>query len=75
MMKAQVELDKAPIQILIWNYEELLPLISNVDDSYTWLFRSLDVVVRKYDTPSIGMLTDAKENNQVRMELDVYFDY
>ena len=31
-------------------------------------------MVRKYGTPSIGMLTEAKEKNQVKLELDAYFD-
>jgi len=58
---------------MIQNYKELPPLISNVEASYTWLFRSLDIVVRKYGTPSFGMLTEAKEKNQVKLELDAYF--
>ena len=32
------------------------------------------LVVRKYGTSSIGMLIKAKEKNQVKLELDVYFD-
>lgn len=31
-------------------------------------------MVRKYGTPSISTLTEAKEKNQVRMEPDAYFD-
>lgn len=30
-------------------------------------------MVIKYGTPSIGVLTEAKEKNQVRLELDAYF--
>ncbi len=74
IMKAEAELDKAHIQSLLWNYEELSPLITNVDASYTRLLRSLDVVVRNYDTSLISMLRDAKEKNKVRLELDAYFD-
>jgi len=73
-MKLLVELDKSRIRSLIQNYEELSPLITSVEASYSRLFRSLDVTVRKYGTSSIGMLTEAKENNQVRLELDTYFD-
>lgn len=51
-----------------------MPLITNVEDLYAWLFRSLDVVVRKYGTFLVGMLTEVKEKNQVRLEFDVEFD-
>lgn len=74
LMKLQVELDKARIWSLIQNYEELPPLITNVEVSYARLFKSLDVRVRKYGTPSIGTLIEAKEKNQIRLELDAYFD-
>lgn len=73
MMKPHVELDKACIQIQIWNYEELPPLITSIEASYARLQRSLDVMVRMYGTPSIGMFTEAKEKNQVRLELNTYF--
>jgi len=72
--KPHVELDKARIQSLIQNYEQLSPLITSVEASYAWFFRSLDVPVRKYDTLLIGALIEAKEKNQVRLELDAYFD-
>lgn len=73
MMKPQVELEKPCIQSLIWNYEELLPLVTSVEASYAWLYMSLDVMVRNYGTLLIGMLSEAKEKNQVRLELDAYF--
>lgn len=75
MMKPQVALDKACIQSLIQNYEELSPLITNVEASYACLFRSLDVVVRKYGAPLIRTLTKVKEKNQVRLDLNIYFDH
>jgi len=34
----------------------------------------LDVMLRKYGTPSIGMLTKAKEKNQVMQDFDAYFN-
>jgi len=74
MMKLQVELDKSCIQSLISKYEELSSLVNSVEGSYTQLFRNFDVMARKYGTPSIGTLTQAKEKNQIRLELDMYFD-
>jgi len=32
-------------------------------------------MVRKYGIPLIGILIEAKEKNQVRLELDTYFDH
>ena len=49
-------------------------LITSIEASYAWLYRSLDVVVRMYGTSSIGTFTKAKEKNQVKLELNVYFD-
>ena len=74
MMKPQLELDKAHIRSLIPKYEELPLLITIVESSYARLFRSFDVMVRKYGTLAIGKLTEAKEKNQVRLKLDAYFD-
>jgi len=34
----------------------------------------MDVVVHAYSIPSIGRLTEAKKNNQERLELDMYFN-
>jgi len=48
--------------------------ITSIEASYARLYKDLDVMVRKYGTPSIGMLTEAKEKNQVKLELDAYFD-
>ena len=56
-MKPKAELDKAHIQILIQNYEQLPPLIISIEASHAWLIRSLDVIVRMHKIPSIGILT------------------
>lgn len=32
------------------------------------------VIVRTHGVPSIDILTEAKSKNQVRLELDMYFD-
>lgn len=74
MMNLKVELDKACIRSQIQNYEELSPLITSIEALYAQLYKSLDVVVRKYGTPSIGRLTEAKEKNQFSLQFDAYFD-
>lgn len=71
-MKPHVELDKAYIQIFIRNYEKLPPLITIIKDSYAWLFKSLDVIVRTQRIPSIRILTQAMRKNQVMLEVDRY---
>jgi len=65
MMKLEVDLEKSCILSLIQNYEEIMPLITNVEAPYARLYRSLYVVVRKYGTLSIKTLTKAKEKKQV----------
>lgn len=42
--------------------------------SYAWVFRRVDVTVRTHAIPFIGTLTTTKRNNQVRLELSMYFD-
>lgn len=51
IMKPQIDLDRESFSSIIQNYEELPPLIPNVEALYTQLFRSLDVVARNYDNP------------------------
>jgi len=65
---------KTHIQSQIRNYEEFLQLITSLQASHAWVFRSMDVVVHAHAIPSIGILTEAKTNGQVRQELDSYFD-
>lgn len=70
IMKPQVELEKEHIWCQIYNYEEIPPPITSIEASYTWLYKSLDVVMRKYGILSIGRLTEAKDKNKVRLELN-----
>lgn len=74
MLKPWAELDKAQIQNLIWNYEQLPPLITNIEVSYTQLFKSLDVIVRRHKIHSIGSLTQAMKKNQVLFEVERYME-
>lgn len=74
MMKPKVVELKAHIQSQIWNYEELPHLISSFQASHARLFRSMDAIVCTHAIPSIGTLTEVKTKNQVRLELDMYFD-
>jgi len=73
-MKLQAELDKAQIHMLIQNYEQLPPLITNIEASYSWLFKSLDVMVRTHKIPSIGSLVQTIKKNQVLLEVDKYME-
>ena len=74
MMKMQAELDKVGIQILIRNYEHLHPLITSIEASYAMLCRSLDVIVRTHNIPSIRTLTQAMRKNQVMLEVKGYIE-
>jgi len=56
------------------NYEDLLQLITNLQASHAWVFRTMDVIVCTHAIPYIGTLTDTKIKAQVRLELDSYFD-
>ena len=73
-MKPWAMLDKAQIQMQIQNYEQLPPLITNIKASYAWLFRSLDVIVRMKNIPSIGTLAQAMRKNQVMLKVDMYIE-
>lgn len=74
MMKPiAVEL-KAHIKSHIWNYEELPHLITSLQDSHAWVFRSMDIFVHAHGIMPIGTLTEAKTKTQVPLELDSYFD-
>ena len=73
-MKPQSKLEKEKVRIFIQNYEQLTPFINNIQASYVWFYNSLDVMVRKHKTPSIGSVTDAKPKNQVRQEVEKYLE-
>lgn len=72
MMKLQVELDKAWIQMLVKNYEHLPLLITNLESSQAQLYMSLYVIVKTHWIPSIGTLTQPMRKNQVMLEFDGY---
>lgn len=74
MMKPQVELDKAQIHMLIPNYEQLPPLITNIEPSYASFFRSMDIIVRTHKIHSIRTLTQAMRKNQVMLEVTRYIE-
>jgi len=74
IMKPWVELDKALIQMLIWNYENLPLLITSIEASYAQFFKSLHVIVRTHKIPSIGSLAQAIKKNQVLLEVDKYME-
>ena len=74
MMKPMAVELKTHIRSQIWNYEELTQLITSLQASHAWVFRSMDVVVRAHVIPSIGTLTEAKTKNQVRLEMKTYID-
>jgi len=68
-----VELN-ACIQSQIRNYEELLYIITILQASHAWAFRSMDVILHMHAISSIDTLTKAKTKNQFWLELDMYFD-
>lgn len=74
MMKPKAIDLKARIHCQIPNYEELPQLITYLQASHAWVFKSMDVIMRMHTIPSIGTLTEAKSKNQVWLELDMYFD-
>lgn len=74
MMKPKAVELKARIQSQIRNYVELPHLITILQASHAWEFRSMDVIVHTHAIPSIGTLIVAKEKNQVQLELDMYFE-
>ena len=74
MKKLMVVELKEQIQSHIWNYEELSQLITSLQGSHAQVFMSMDVIVHMHAIPFIGTLTKAKTKNQVRLELDMYFD-
>lgn len=49
-------------------------LIINIEASYAWLFRSLDVIVQMHKIPSIETLTQAMRKNQVMLDVDKYIE-
>lgn len=65
MMKPRVVELKACIWGQIRNYEDLLQLITSLQASHAWLFRSMDVFVHAHAIPSIVTLTKAKRKAQV----------
>ena len=73
-MKPQVELDKARIRMLIQNYEKLPPLIIIIEDSYVWLYKILEVIVRTHRIPSIGTLTQTMRKKQATLQVDQYIE-
>lgn len=74
MMKLQAQLDKEKIQMQIQNYKQLTPFISSIQDSYAWLFKRLDVIVRAHRIPSIYSHIEDNEKNQVQIEIDRYVE-
>lgn len=74
MMKPKEFELKAHIRSQIWNYEEPPQLITSLQASHAWVFRSMDVVVLTNEIPYIGTLTEAKRKGQVWLELDSYND-
>lgn len=73
-MKPRVVELRAHIKSKIQNYEEHLQLITSLQASHAWVFRSMDVVVHAHMIPYIGTFTEAKTKAQVWLELDSYFD-
>jgi len=74
MMKANAVELQARIRSQIQNYEDLLHLITSIQASHAWVFKSMNVIVHTHAIPSLGTLTQAKTKNQVWQELDSYFD-
>jgi len=64
IMKPRVVKLKARIQSQIQNYEDLPQLITSLQASRAWVFRSMDVVVRTHMIPSIGTLTVEKRKEK-----------
>ena len=69
-MKPQAELEKEKVWMLIQKNKQFTSFIGNIQDSYVWLFNSLDVLVRTHQIPSVGSLTKAKPKNQVWQEVE-----
>ena len=74
MMRPNAVELKAHIRSQIWNYEDLPWLITSIQASHTWVFKSMDVVVCTHVIPSLGTLTQVNTKKQVWLECDLYFD-
>ena len=65
MMKPKAVDLKVRIRSQIQNYEELPQLITSLQASHAQVFRSMDVIVHMHVIPSIDIVTQAKEKNQI----------
>jgi len=70
----KLELEKVKVRMLILNYEQLTPFISNIQTSYAQLYNNLDVMVRMHKISSIGSLTEARLKKKIRLEIDEYME-
>lgn len=73
MMKFGVVELNAHIWSQIQNYEDLPQLITILQASHAWVFRSMDVVFHTHAIPSNRTLIEAKRKARVWMELHSYF--
>ena len=73
-MQMKLELEKVKVRMLILNYEQLTPFISNIQTSYAQLYNNLDVMVRMHKISSIGSLTEARLKKKIRLEIDEYME-
>lgn len=60
--------------MLIQNYEKITSFISNIQASYAWLYKSLDVMVKTHRIPLINSLIEAKQKNEVQLEIERYME-
>lgn len=74
MMKPQAKLDKVKTPMSIQYYEQLASFVYGIHDSYSWLYKSLDVMVRTHMLSSIGSLNEAKYKNRVSLEINEYME-
>lgn len=73
-MKPQVELKKERVQMLIQSNKQLTSFVSNIHDSYAWLYNNLDFLVKSHMIPSVGSFTKDKPKNKVRKEIEQYLE-
>lgn len=52
----------------------LPPLITKIEASYAWLYKSLDVIVWTHKVPPIRTLIQAMRKNQVMLDVDKYIE-
>lgn len=73
-MKLQTELEKARVRVLTQKNKKLTSFMGSIQASYVWLYNILDFMVKTHKTPSVFLLTEAKQRHQVKQEIKEYLE-